>query len=931
MNPSTVAAKRLIDFYSSMNAELQNIPAASGNKFTDSAWRITGGKSSNRVLHFEPFQTYQYFQIPIEIDFYGNTVELSQHDFAKLLVLRLCRRIHQNKWEHVRHGLHCIFLFLSTRGITSINSDNIEDFLETALTNQPKKFGWSPRLAPAKAPVMTGMRLDKVAFELRRLGVKTIVEDISHDSIIKAMNAVCIRVIGETLTDYRDSGSYDSLGLEIGKHYVDHCSSQFGKYYPYVYALITTQIEITEKYIQTINPKARKSTIKELNSYVNHLLRGGDPSEHGFARQRPFQFLQTFKLVMRSFRESYEGVPSVAIAFKIETIRQIIRASMLPQSRLDTEEFVRNYLLSMLGIVQGKSHTSIYAEYAETIRGEYSDYKIDARSFEEICLDAIENNRDLLPDNDIGLQLFLSSNLEDLNDLEHPGLFSSAIDLKDSASTAKISAIQTARDMAISFGVATFVALTGWRRSEFGFPESALSAVVNTDPLDNVYNPYRFNIRWHVPKSSDETLLDREITSQTFIIARLIGTIYQIIGKGLTLIPNAPTEKERQKERSIDKAVKLPWFHFAQKYELFTDLDTLDALCGVSAPSEQELSKLRILKEQFVWGNQEFEIRRIRDTVRAQLPLWRLLSANNPTIGEHIRDYHKGCAVGWATEAIDTFLSLEEKDRLHELQKIDKDAVQYFRESMIGEMRYPTPHGFRHIWAEAVLNRYSGDVGRIIRSNFKHLDHRFFLAYIRDKDMMKIYTMASRVVINRIVRKHLQSIQNTHREFGGHFDRYISKVVAHTKIKKFDELVAMANKIESEVVVDIKANAWGFCLPREGTQRSGKCSEGGVLQRHNASPSLCLDCINCQINTSHVNGIVIYTADHLRVLSSDLNPELKEPSLPPVRAAAKRIAELAKNAGEKHPDHPTMISYLKVLTASIKDAERELSILRRTS
>lgn len=49
-------------------------------------------------------------------------------------------------------------------------------------------------------------------------------------------------------------------------------------------------------------------------------------------------------------------------------------------------------------------------------------------------------------------------------------------------------------------------------------------------------------------------------------------------------------------------------------------------------------------------------------------------------------------------------------------------------------VRYPSPHAFRHIWAEAVLTRYQGDVGAVIRHQFCHLDNSFFMAYLRDKD-----------------------------------------------------------------------------------------------------------------------------------------------------------------------------------------------------
>ncbi len=67
-------------------------------------------------------------------------------------------------------------------------------------------------------------------------------------------------------------------------------------------------------------------------------------------------------------------------------------------------------------------------------------------------------------------------------------------------------------------------------------------------------------------------------------------------------------------------------------------------------------------------------------------------------------------------------------------------------------VRYPSPHAFRHIWAESVLTRYQGDVGAVIRHQFAHLDNSFFMAYLRDKDVRGLMQSAKQRYLKLIGR-----------------------------------------------------------------------------------------------------------------------------------------------------------------------------------
>ena len=53
---------------------------------------------------------------------------------------------------------------------------------------------------------------------------------------------------------------------------------------------------------------------------------------------------------------------------------------------------------------------------------------------------------------------------------------------------------------------------------------------------------------------------------------------------------------------------------------------------------------------------------------------------------------------------------------------------------LVADCYYPTPHAFRHMWAEAVYRRFDGDIGWMIRSQFKHITRYMWGDYIRDKE-----------------------------------------------------------------------------------------------------------------------------------------------------------------------------------------------------
>ena len=246
--------------------------------------------------------------------------------------------------------------------------------------------------------------------------------------------------------------------------------------------------------------------------------------------------------------------------------------------------------------------------------------------------------------------------------------------------------------------------------------------------------------------------------------------------------------------------------------------------------------------------------------------------------------------------------------------------MRFVRGEFLGDAVYATAHAFRHIFAEAVLRRYRGDVGRFIRAHFKHLDERFFMAYLRDKEYRVIQQIATRNVINSVVRLHMDSIEDEHREYAGGVDRFLSKAVAITHVFSDEEQKEKLAQAAVKRVLAIKSNPWASCLLRDGAQQNAKCSVNGEPQRQNAQPRLCLGCLNADIAEGNYNGIVIYT---MQDVAACRNPDLpwfiKEPHYHTVTLALKRVEELRHNSN--NPTYNKFISHLKE-TLLIADAQR---------
>lgn len=741
--------------------------------------------------------------------------------------------------------------------------------------------------------------------------------DISEKKAILALNEACLSFMGMTRREYVKGGSFNYLGLDVGKHYIDHCLHLFEKHCAYISAIRHTCKALfdTQQHDEDLKFQ-KKSTSLILGKVIcGHSIEAIRESfGNRSVAEKKLVAIESF--VHQMFSEVYITAERIVNAFKLDTINRIAKHCHLPE-RYDAQEFVRALLFVDVFGEHGKSKEAIWEEYQATLYktalpDEDAVLSVTLPEFESITADILSELKTEMPTDTKGMRAFLKSlagslptpiDEHPLNGMEYFNKMTSMIE---------------------DAGVTGFVGLTGWRASEYGFSLSNINIEINPDPLDNQYTPWRFHVRWKVPKTSGNTPLPREITLGCYILAAQLAHL-NLADMADPAIYQATTAKQKEdSEGENQKAIPTCWADFVNHYSIFNDIEAWQGLKGKSLLTETEKTSLQTLESNYRFDEAPMRaLIKMKKALNEALP--RVLLAqeknNDKAFGVRLREYLGGTAPGDIAALFDTHLSEETKTKLQSGEvELDKAGVRFVRGEFLGEAVYATAHAFRHIFAEAVLRRYRGDVGRFIRAHFKHLDERFFMAYLRDKEYRVIQQIATRHVINSVVRVHMDSIEDEHREYAGGVDRFLSKAVGITHVYSDEERKEKLAQATVKRVLALKSNPWVTCMLRDGTQQNAKCSVNGEPQRQNAQPRLCLGCLNADIAAGNFNGIVIYTKQDVAACR---NPELpwfiKEPHYHTVTLALKRVEELRHNSN--NPKYDKFITHLKE-TLLIADAQR---------
>lgn len=851
-------------FVEHCNDMLRLIDPNAHASFVKDKWIIpfssTNARAENlyATLDFNDFNNENLkFKSSIRIEFeVGDYIKLTTIDFAKWLFLK---QKHNNCLDYrsvwYLEMLRMLFAYLRVNNIKLLDESKLEDFFNLTLTHDFVENAFVRRLSsPAYGSRFKMFNLANIARALRIHSVEDVVANIHEEDLNKALNSACLSQMGMTLADYKNGGTFDFLTLDVGKHYVDYCASFFEQHIVFSTALRCSIFELGFDLEEKINQSSWNALFNENRE-------------------------QLCNLITTKFNE----IVAKYHAFNIDKLNKIILNLKLDETRFDSYEFVRALMYARFYDDQLKKREQILSEYTSSVNSDNSGFKIDfsLQEFDEHC------------DNVLSEQA--------LDFKKADALLNEYLELFRDRTNVKL--MSFFRDVEAA-GITALIAYTGWRASEYGFPESSLKSTVNKEILDAVYSPFRFYIKWISPKTNGETLLEREITLSTAILIKQLSAFTATNNNGFALT-SATFGDATLIERHVDRMVSRHWQRFPERYEVFLELDELESLTIKDTDCDSaDLKRKAYLSGKYDLNNPVVEnLIELKDKLRKDNQVLELISRSYKVVGKHlrfgetIRRYVNGELDLISVGLLENGLSQETLDhiRIHNGKNSNTDTKAIIKELKIGILR-PTPHALRHIWAEAVLRRYKGDIGKFIRANFKHIDERFFMAYLKGKEAKALMQVAKRTTINYIVKNRIKSLNDEKRHYAGLFDRFINKAIAITHVKTHEDYEKLTNKVSNDRIIDIKVNPWSTCVLRKGTFIQAKCTEDDIPQRHKAEPRLCLGCINGDVEEGNFNGIVVYIKPDVEACRNPKLPMfIKKAHLFTVRLALKRILELGKN------------------------------------
>jgi len=458
-------------------------------------------------------------------------------------------------------------------------------------------------------------------------------------------------------------------------------------------------------------------------------------------------------------------------------------------------------------------------------------------------------------------------------------------------------------------GITVFVASTGWRESEFGLSIRDLMLEKNHDIRDQLAFPVRYFTHSMVPKTSGQTRELRELNSNTFKILQQQKLITENLPDEPALYSFLRSDDADPKKSSkmIKRNIKKTWYNYVSHYHQFKQIDeycrqhlgVIITVEHIEKNSDTWLTVKRQLLDEFnplLVEAYELARREFR-----QVNFYII----NDTRKNYVRYFIDNSLDEEAQTIMRDFLSEETLQRLSEMKLEDVGPLltEEVTTEILGSCKYPTAHAFRHMWAEAVLRRFSGDLGSFIRSSFKHVSNDMWQAYISDKANVHTLKSAKREVISSILNRYIESAGNS---FAGGVSKYIDRMLQSTTVAKSNQLSEVLDIINEEII-DIQASTWGFCLLKKHARHTAKCAENGEPRRYKAEPSVCMHCTNFLATEQSITSLALLAENSMQIVTE---PDIPEPFQ---LAARKNLSKVYKQL-EKLKANPKILIKIQEVT-----------------
>ncbi|HCH6177420.1 hypothetical protein ACEV76_17570 [Vibrio parahaemolyticus] len=863
--------------------------------YDDDIWFFSKGKSKTSI-DFSVFDLPAFnLESPASLKTSQLDRALSSKQYAKLfcsIVLTPKNADHVGPaYQMVMH----LFAFLKEQGEVALSVPLLVDFWSSFMSRVAKHDGFFKRVSiPAYRSSIRPVPFMVIRNKLKALGVDGVIgRDLTVPKVESSLDNVCIAKYNIKLNEYKKGGSFNHLGLELGQYYVDYLNRVYQNNFLYT---AVCQRAIGAVFEHFGIPNIKESVPK--NRLFKVILAGLQGKDLGKSRYNTDPHTQginhqelkvmTEKLLVSEYGKRFDAVTSL----KDASIHSLVIELGLSE-RFDAVEVIRVLMLQKyLGLQGRKSPGEVWNGYLSSL----DKLSINSQSLNTVSVDDVYDKMTAIVSED---RLTSKECLASIQKWVKSLLANSANNTFQSLK--KSLAIQL---HAIS---ALVIAWTGYRMSEYGFPLSAIQTEPNLDILDSAYVPFRFKLKWLVPKTNALTKIDREVTSQCYQLAAQLNEVFGHVRDEPCLYALTSTRGDKQtaydSSTYVEARVKANWAGFIN-YPPFNDVVRLEEL-------RQEGRVLTALEQtEFDALAQKYPVdsaryRHLLLTAKEVKRDWLRLSHssfNGPKIQEKFKKslvaFVRRCSLenNEHERIIKQYLSNETRALLlsGEANLNDKKTMSDIMAELLNGVRHPSPHAFRHIWAEAVLTRYQGDVGAVIRHQFCHLDASFFMAYLRDKEPRGFLKLAEQRYLNSIVLELMSSHEFEEKQIGG-VARFVKKLIGSTKVRSDSEVHNLRDAILGRII-SVQPSRFVVCMPRDGAEGRAKCAKMGTLNPQDAKLEFCLNCANGLITEGNIRGIWVTIQP---MIKEALQPNgigfLLEAHLPALTSSWKRIKELRNN------------------------------------
>ncbi|PMH36914.1 hypothetical protein BCU69_04000 [Vibrio cyclitrophicus] len=825
----------------------------------------------------------------------GNDFPLSAKEYAKVVCLSVISPTSTEKalfsYQMMRH----LFAFLKESSATSLTASLLESFWTSFMGRTVNQYGFVNRIStPAYRGVIAQTQFHKVRNNLKALGVVGVIDfSLTQKKIEKSLDEVCQSQYSTTLAEFKKGGSFNFLGLELGQYYVDYLNQVYQNDFLYASVCQLVLESIDTKYGMKSLEKKSSNSLHEV--MLTAILRGVEykPAAHRVGINFNALAVEVKDALFEEYSKRFELVTSL----KDQSIEALVIELGL-SSRSDSVELIRILMLQKyLGLEGHKTSHEVWQGYLLSLDKTF----LEAESFSQLSVgDVYEKMQAIVSKQRLGRGPFLAD----------IGAWASKIFSNQESKTYK--GFKAAIDIPFYAMTSLVVAWTGYRQSEFGFSLSAIQSEPNLDILDNAHVPFRFKLKWLVPKTGGSTKINREITSQCYQVAAQLNEVFGHEGDVPCLYSYAGKTKKENINKSgsyIEHRVKANWEGFVREYQPFNDVIKLDTLNSkhTTQLTIDEQKELELLSAKYSIGSARYKnllscaLEVKKDWLRLSCTSFNSAKAQRALKASLIL-FSKGESLENTKhqEIIETYLPDETKALLTSgsVDLNDKKTMKDISSELLEGVRYPSPHAFRHIWAESVLTRYQGDVGAVIRHQFAHLDNSFFMAYLRDKDARGLMQSAKQRYLNSLVELLIIESEQVGEKYVGGLAQFVKKATSLTQVKDDNGILALREALSGRII-DIQMNTFATCIPRDGADSRAKCSEMGSLNPQDAKPEFCLNCTNALITEGNIKGIWQVIQPMVKeALQEHAFGFLLEAHLPTLKSSWKRITELRneKNA-----------------------------------